>query len=71
MIIPMPFGASKSQKAFPFLPCYFFLVSKDANIFHLKLNNKPNFFPISTPSKYTPLPQPTYSKQSIVEMKIF
>jgi hypothetical protein len=45
---------------------YFNYISKD-----LKSNDKPNFFPTSTLSKHTPLPQATYFKQSIVEMGSF
>lgn len=58
MIVPMPLGAWKSQKAFIFISWLllfvkkFQLLCKDASIFHLKLGNshRPNYFLTSTTS---------------------
>jgi hypothetical protein len=52
----MPFGVSKGQKAFFFgyffSSKYFNYIAKDAHILHFKSsgNDKPNYFPASTPS---------------------
>ncbi len=78
-IVPMPFGASQGQKAFPFLPWLPFFVKefqlhcKDANILNLKLGNtsRPSYFPTSTPSRHPPWPQPTHYKRSIIKMESF
>jgi len=57
--MPMPFGASKDQKAFCLLFWFFKkkskysnYIRKDAHILHFKSsgNDKPNYFPTSTPS---------------------
>ncbi len=61
MIVPISFGALKSQKTFIFLVWLLLSVKKikslckDVNIFHLKSSNnhRPNSFPTSTPSGHT------------------
>jgi hypothetical protein len=79
MIVPMPFGTLKGQKAFLFLSWFLFssiffnYITKDASNLHFKLgsNGKPNYFSTSILSGHTFITMANLFKQLIVEMERF